>query len=239
MPLIINSVAYNKAIRNGKILNALHAEHHTWLQNHWTGTANASTSILSQDGQVVATNLVTSPKPLAAGWGASAGASLADYAKGMAVVNQKTPDFYTSDIRAQYALVLQPSTKYHVYARLADCSAAIASPGKGHSVIMVLTESAVTTEVGPKNFSFTTEVGPKNFNVGAYDGSFVTGNTGATTIRLYTGANAGDTAVWKDVVVCTQSDWAAMQARGITWFDGDSTFNVVTAKASVEIRGAF
>lgn len=35
------------------------------------------------------------------------------------------------------------------------------------------------------------------------------------------------------------ADYEAMQALGVNWFDGDSTFNIVTAKASVEIRGAF
>ena len=35
------------------------------------------------------------------------------------------------------------------------------------------------------------------------------------------------------------SDWRAMQALGVTWFDGGSAFNKVTAKASVNIRGAF
>ena len=35
------------------------------------------------------------------------------------------------------------------------------------------------------------------------------------------------------------ADYAAMQSLGIKWFDGDSTFNIVTAKASVNIRGAF
>ena len=46
-------------------------------------------------------------------------------------------------------------------------------------------------------------------------------------------------AVWRHVGLYTAAGWQAMQARGIAWFDGDSTFNIVMAKASVNIRGAF
>ena len=39
--------------------------------------------------------------------------------------------------------------------------------------------------------------------------------------------------------IYSAAGYAAMRALGIMWFDGDSTFNIVTAKASVNIRGAF
>ena len=68
MPFIINGQKLNKPIYKGVILNAIHV----WLQNHWTGTPNASASTLSQDGTVVATNLLTTPRTLngyAVKWG--------------------------------------------------------------------------------------------------------------------------------------------------------------------------
>ena len=60
MPFIVNGLKLNKPIYEGVFLNAIHV----WLQNHWTGTANTSASILSQDGQVVATNSYTDPNAL-------------------------------------------------------------------------------------------------------------------------------------------------------------------------------
>lgn len=64
MPFIINGQKLNKPIYEGVVLNAIHV----WLQNHWTGAANASTSTLSQDGTVVATNLAPNAKPVSSGF---------------------------------------------------------------------------------------------------------------------------------------------------------------------------
>ena len=60
MPFIVNGQILNKPIYKGATLNAIHV----WLQNHWTGTPDASTSTLSQDGSVVATNSHKDPNAL-------------------------------------------------------------------------------------------------------------------------------------------------------------------------------
>lgn len=58
-------------------------------------------------------------------------------------------------------------------------------------------------------------------------------------ISFKCGMTAGDHVTWRRIGLYTAADWQAMQALGVNWFDGDSVFNLVTAKASVEIRGAF
>lgn len=46
MPLMIHGVSYNKPLQHGKTLNACHAGHVVWPQNHQMGAASASASTL-------------------------------------------------------------------------------------------------------------------------------------------------------------------------------------------------
>ena len=65
MAIVINGTTYNRAMQNGKKVSVLFNSSKVIdsfpLITAWTGTPNASTSTLSQDGAVVATNLVTDP----------------------------------------------------------------------------------------------------------------------------------------------------------------------------------
>ena len=51
--------------------------------------------------------------------------------------------------------------------------------------------------------------------------------------------NAGESLTLTKLARFTSEDWQTLQALGVNWFSGDSVFNIVTAKASVNIRGAF
>ena len=61
MALMHGGVAQGKPYINGKQYNAWRNGKQLWPSTAWTGAANASTSTLSQDGQVVATNPLPTP----------------------------------------------------------------------------------------------------------------------------------------------------------------------------------
>jgi hypothetical protein len=45
---------------------------------------------------------------------------------------------------------------------------------------------------------------------------------GIDRITFKCGTTAGDHVTWRRIGLYTAADWQAMQARGVTWFDGDS-----------------
>ena len=204
MPFVINGQKLNKPIYKGTILNAIHV----WLQNHWTGTANASTSTLSQDGRVVATNSHKDPNALrqksmlkctATQVGSHWRYTSTD-ANESGITN-----FISSDI---------PVGTVVYYKLSAD-----------DDIRTVLERATLLKQNsdGERWWSIST--------VGYHAIYFVGSGTG--------GSGVGQSITLERFAQYTPQDYAALQARGVTWFDGDSVFNLVTAKASVEIRGAF
>ena len=207
MPLMINGVSYNKPLQDGKILNACHAGDHMWLQNHWTGTPNASTSTLSQDGRVVATNLVTSPKPLAAGWTQSA-VTMTDTPDGMTVsAHDGDSDSYATIIN----IPCNPDTTYHIAADLAR----IDGPTWNNGPLFAY-------EIDGQGGILATHVNIGGGGRGILQADFTTTpNTSYINIRLYAPLDVTQETVWRHIGLYTAADWQAMQALGVTWFDGD------------------
>ena len=176
------------------------------LKAAWTGTANASTSTLSQDGAVVATNLVTDPNALqkVGTWSATGSTTAVQRPDGHWVY---TPDSDVKDVFIVFDPKLIPAVNDYLY-----CSW---EGGTGDGYI------------------------PYCDIVAHGDGwclSQYHGDPGNPTIAP--GLNGTPITLLK-VGRYSAADYAAMKSLGVNWFDGDSTFNIVTAKASVEIRGAF
>ena len=195
------------------------------LQAAWTGTANASTSTLSQDGAVVATNLTTSPKPLAAGW-VKDKVTMTDTPDGLAVsAHDNDADEYATSLN----IPCNPDTTYHIAAELMRLDGPT-----WHNGPLFVVEWTATNDIA----AIHTAIG--GVKQGILQTDFTTQPTVTNiSIRLYAPLDVTQQTVWRHVGLYTAADWQAMQARGVTWFDGDSTFNIVTAKASVNIRGAF
>jgi hypothetical protein len=174
----------------------------------WTGTANSSTSTLSQDGAVVATNLVTSPKPLAAGWLQNAN-TMTDTPDGLAVsAHDPNSDEYAST----FNILCNPDTTYHIVADLAR----IDGPTLPNGPLFVVEWTATNARAA-------THVAIGGIKQGILQTDFTTQPTATSiNIRLYAPMDVTQETVWRHIGLYTAADWSAMQARGITWFDGDS-----------------
>lgn len=211
MPFIINGEKLNKPIYKGNNLNAIHV----WLQNHWTGTADASASTLSQDGQVVATNLFPYPKPTS---------NIPLWTKWRVAVSFPGDGMLltqTSDVSAgngAYAQILLSGLKsgvtYHVEADMIP-SASVKPPTKpGRMMLMV---------AGPYDLSLVS--GDSRVGAGRRACTFTADGVTQYNLVLFAGDGSGDTSMsvmWSNILITTDADWQAMQARGVTWFDGDS-----------------
>ena len=185
MPLMINETPYNKPILNGMRLNAIQATRHTWLQNHWTGTTNASTSTLSQDGVVVATNLETDPACLQSRIHNTSTVSARQNADG-------TWEYTTIDGGISWFVTM----------------------AGGHPSVPGMIIFVQWSET--------------NVQQSAVEGTLVASGPGwaafAINEKLYTGIHypAGVSFTLLHIGLYTAADWQAMQALGVTWFDGDS-----------------
>mgnify|MGYP003586005714 CR=1 FL=1 len=190
MPLMINEIPYNKPIRKGRGLNAIRAMRHAWLQNHWTGTPNASTSILSQDGQVVATNLSTDPNALR---------QMNTWAPGGSGPT-------TAARQSDGHWVYTPGPDGHVLA-----------------IFIPITPLAQDDYVYCDWLGGTGDGYLENMDTVAKGNGWVLGkNTNpAGNKTLRPGLNGTPITILK-VGRCSAADYAAMQACGVTWFDGDS-----------------
>ncbi|KFI80256.1 hypothetical protein [Bifidobacterium mongoliense] len=185
------------------------------LVSAWTGAANASTSTLSQGGTVVATNLVTSPKPLAAGWAQSA-VTMTDTPDGLAVSAQNdNADEYAGNAK----IPCNPDTTYHIVADLVRSDGPTNSNGPlfayesdAHDRILATHMRIGGSGRGVLQADFTT-----------------TPTTSSISIRLYAPLDVTQQTVWRHIGLYTAADWNAMQSLGIDWFDGDS-YPVPTGK---------
>ena len=212
---MINETPYNKPILNGTRLNAAHAGHHVWLQNHWTGTPNASTSTLSQDGAVVATNLFPYPKPtsniqIREKW------RVTESFTGDGMLLTQTSDVSTGN--GAYVIIplsgLTPGVTYHVEADMIP-SASVKPP--------TLLDRRMLMVAGQWGMNLVS--GDNTVSAGRRACTFTAGGEPQYNLALFAGDGSGDTSMsvlWKNIIIVSDPDWQAMQARGVTWFDGDT-----------------
>ncbi len=158
------------------------------LVSAWTGDKNASTSQLSQDGQVVATNYVTDPNALqkVGTWSPAGSTTAVQRPDGHWVY---TPD---SDVT-----------------RLA--------------FFIPITPLAQDDYVYCEWLGGTGDAGLENMDTVAHGNGWILGkNTNpAGNKTIYPVLNGTPITILK-VGRYSAADYAAMQARGVTWFDGDS-----------------
>ena len=167
----------------------------------WTGTPNASISTLSQDGRVVATNLLTTMRPESAGM---ENASITQTADGFTITTNKT---YTGtgnnyDINHQDTVA---GETYHLHAETDDV------------LTTTLPDLSIWINVnGGVGVPNTYLSSPSVIDVD------IPGTRSFWPITFKCGMTAGDHVTWRRLGLYTAADWAAMQSRGVKWFDGDS-----------------
>lgn len=96
-----------------------------------------------------------------------------------------------------------------------------------------------SSDVGVPNTVENAVLLKKNSNGESWWSIYIVGNHAIFLVGGNSSGSVGESITLERFAQYTPADHAALQALGVTWFDGDSTFNIVTAKASVEIRGAF
>jgi len=181
MPLMINSASYNKPLLQGKRLNACHAGHYMWLQNHWTDTPNASTSTLSKDGTVVATNLDTNPS------------NIRSRAVWQSTATQNSDGTWT----------------YALQAGATNGTFFCASEGNVGDVLRITFKEDISSRaLGGEGITELSK--PDSHTIVG-----IINVTGGPTLNIALGA----LTPLKTIRV-TQSDYDAMQALGVDWFDG-------------------
>ena len=195
MPFIVNGLKLNKPIYEGVVLNAIHV----WLQNHWTGTANASPSTLSQDGQLVATNLF--PTMLPTGFNPDR-TSVTQTADGFTITTNTT---YTGDgdDHDLYAVNTVAGETYHFHAETTNV------------LTTTLPDLSIWVNGGinvPNTYLLSPSVIDRDIPV----------TIGLSQFAFKCGMTAGDHITWRRIGLYTAADWKAMQARGVTWFNGDT-----------------
>ena len=192
MPFIINGEKLNKPIYKGVVLNAIHV----WLQNHWTGAQNASTSTLSQDGVVMATNSCTDPNAL--------------IQRGMfnCTATQVGSDWrYTSTDASVSAVTNTFSPKLPVgtvvYYKISADDGILTSL---QNATLLKQNSS-----GERWWSISAVGDHAIYLVGSHYGGSPSG-----------GAGVGQSITLERFAQYTPQDYSALQSRGVTWFDGDS-----------------
>lgn len=172
------------------------------LSTQWTGDKNASTSTLSQDGAVVATNLILSPLPRAMDYvtydATHAGSpTLSDQPDGMKLTSNESHN--PSAYKNGHTL---PAGSYHLHAELSEVSGTKWNDFMlGFFGYITPYPSALSHGIVDYDATFTDDMPSKNFELKCPTDGY---------------------AVWRHVGLYTASDWQAMQALGVTWFDGDS-----------------
>jgi hypothetical protein len=171
----------------------------------WTGTPNASTSTLSQDGKIIATNLLPTPRPASA---TMRNTTITQTDDGFAITTNKT---YTGG-GDDYNLFPQNAVAgetYHFHAETDDVLTTTLP-----DVSIYIDRSG--TGVGDVSVPNTRLSSPSVIDI---DLPFM---VGVKRISFKCGMTAGDHVTWRRIGLYTAADWKAMQARGVTWFDGDS-----------------
>jgi len=199
-----DSIAYNKPLLNGVRHNAIRGGRHLWLQNSWSGTANASTSVLSDDDGIVATNLFANPSPI------STGLFLNTYSAATRLTDTDAGLVITSDGTGKGGVRLAVSNPgaggWHLHAELTFSGDQSAT---GDAVWFSLTDQTWKYS-DISSGSLTIDLDGTKVNLGAPNQLVVT--CAASTSVSTTVSHVG---------LYTATDWSAMQAKNITWFDGE------------------
>ena len=193
------------------------------LQAAWTGTPNASTSTLSQDGAVIATNNTLDPQ---------AKADRLFWPKGTWTAIQGTDGKWTYSISA-FDSVNNNDNAVFITPIISDWTPPIVED----YIFVAQFDNLVGVSLAEMNFEANAGTVATGSNWRAVQCKLSANNTVHLAIGIVSNSSSPSAKSFKLVNwgVYSISDWQAMQARGIAWFDGDSTFNIVTAKASVNI----
>ena len=235
MALIYGGVDQGRPYVNGKHYNAWHNGKQLWPSSAWTGTANASASTLSQDGTVVATNIIPDPTPSNAGAFCARWDNSISYDTGtQAVVLTSTSNTGSTSLINECDMyanhdAFPPSRQ--------PSNAPVVAPGDYVFAVMAFipVESVNVTTCSIAQYT------PKTDGTDAWDELVSPTFTPAhgvwfpmvqkfsTRVQQHVYPrirfSKSDATVSKVMVrhvgLFTASDWAAMQSLGVNWFAGD------------------
>jgi hypothetical protein len=175
------------------------------LTSMWTGAVNASTSTLSQDGNLVATNQATNHTSPRLGNSSITCTSLQDgftLSCGTAYTGNVDNDVLCAN--------LVTGSPYHFHAEFVSANVSSLPDLAVWSLYFQLPTSVLAG--GVQTFD-------RDFNCGNNTWDW-------RRFSFKTGKSVGDTVTWRNVGVYSAADWAAMQAIGINWFSGDTYSNL-------------
>ena len=165
----------------------------------WNGTPNASTSTLSQDGQVVATNLVTDPNALT-----------------MAKIGIKVNGAwgYANPVADgdHWRVIIDPSWSAATYTNFFNA-------WRDTGDVVVITADANADKIWVQNGTLISHTGTMTaYRIGASS----LGDAGLYFNFNADGLQSGEGVTITGYGVYTSAEWNAMQSLGIDWFSGDS-----------------
>ncbi|MFT9305590.1 MAG: hypothetical protein ABF524_07380 [Bifidobacterium aquikefiri] len=203
---VSNALAYDYEAKYGIPVqyHVTGIEKNTSLSSTWSGTANASSSTLSKDGSVVATNLLVNPNPRSSGkFNSIANGTVVDVDNGVrltptnvgtkANVNMSIPKpvIPAGDYVLVASLKYSGSTWYDYVVYCGD-------------VYPNIPTSSLTSN-------------PQNFVI-----PFTTSRDGVSGGNVQFKTPYDGWTEWSNIGLFTASDWQAMQSLDIDWFSGDS-----------------
>jgi hypothetical protein len=173
------------------------------LSTQWTGDKNASTSTLSQDGKVVATNLFPTPRPAS---GDTGNTSITQTDDGFTIKTNKT---YTGsgDDHNFYPKFVAAGETYHFHAEVDD--------------MLTTTLPDISIWIGRWGSGDVSVPNTRLSSPSVIDIDLPS-MVGIDRITFKCGMTAGDHVTWRRLGLYTAAEWQAMQALGVDWFDGDS-----------------
>ena len=204
MPFIVNGLKLNKPIYEGVVLNAIHV----WLQNHWTGTANASSSILSDDNGTIATNNSVDPQAKAnhTFWTKNTGSAVTD-TDGKWIYSIPAFDSVNNKSNAVY---ITPITRDW-------------TPPIGEDYIFVAQfDNLVGVSLAEMNFEFSAGTVATGSNWRAVRCKLSANNTVHLALGIDSDSSNPSAKSFKLVNwgVYSITDWQKMQSLGVNWFSG-------------------
>ena len=211
MTLMHGGIAQGRPYINGKHYNAWHNGKQLWPSPAWTGTANASTSTLSQDGSVVAINHALDPSLAAQpsiAWIGKLNISWSQYDEGGVHVwraSHKAGDA-SGTVMVKFPMDA-PRWSYSAYG------------------LMVRTSISLNTLRLNDAINFTVPADTSKWTL-IHSGQASSSNTFYSNNVLSGWEDSLDSTIdwyveFARPLAMTATDWGAMQTLGIDWFSGD------------------
>ncbi|MCI1831553.1 MAG: phage tail family protein [Bifidobacterium sp.] len=188
------------------------------LTAQWQGTPNASPSrLLDGSGNIIATNLLPNPGFDGSGTPLSISGVSAQYLDGQLTITPVKNQPYGSFASYELSNLAEGSS---IRLRIINSS---------------LNASAdVECRITSDDWKLSTPITHPDSSGVILTDDFVVPSDGKASIIIENSAATGVAASFSHVICSTSADWQAMQAAGVTWFDGDYTRDAYGSYAFTE-----